>query len=50
MVQDCDNLLGIENPQLFWSDTVPQDTREPAEYIKSQSINGSMILSDQTYS
>ena len=40
MMQDCYDLLGIENPQLFWSDTVPQDTREPAEYIKSQRIKG----------
>ena len=40
MVQDRYDLFGIENPQLFWSDTVPQDTREPAEYIKSQRIKG----------
>ena len=29
MMQDCDDLLWIKDPQLLWPDTVPEDTREP---------------------
>ena len=29
IVEDCDDLLGVENPELLWPDTVPEDAGEP---------------------
>ena len=40
IVEDCDDLLGVENPELLRPDTVPEDAGEPQGNTWKTSLYG----------